>query len=229
MNNDAAKTRAGLILAAFVAGLLIVAVLRYQDVHLDDPPALAARATLLYVLFTVFAIVALLRIGVPFRRLGFAVPINPFRAVALALLGIAILQASSWLLEPMWERLFGAGRDLGRFGDVAGSLEAAVRLLFVSWVVAAFGEEIAFRIVLMRSIAWVLGDSRLAYLIALVVQAVVFGLIHAYQGPTGIASTMISGLVFGSLVLAGRGSVWPAVLAHGGNNTIGILRLYAGV
>ncbi len=229
MSSDAAKTRAGIILAAFIVGLLAVAVLRYWDVHLDDPPAIAGRATLLYVLFTVFAIVALIRTGVPFRRFGFAVPISPLRAVALALVGIAILQASSWLLEPVWERLFGAGRDLGRFSDVAGSLEATARLLFFSWVVAAFGEEIAFRIVLMRSIAWVLGDSRRALGIALVVQTVVFGLIHAYQGPTGIASTMVSGLVFGSLVLAGRGSIWPAVLAHGGNNTIGILRLYAGV
>jgi membrane protease YdiL (CAAX protease family) len=39
---------------------------------------------------------------------------------------------------------------------------------------------------------------------------------------------MVNGLVYGTAVFAARGSVWPAVLAHGGANTIGILTLYAG-
>jgi membrane protease YdiL (CAAX protease family) len=78
----------------------------------------------------------------------------------------------------------------------------------------------------MRGISYALGDDRKALLIALVVQAIVFGLIHAYQGPAGIASSAISGLVFGGLTLAARGSIWPAVLAHGLNNTIGIMEVY---
>ena len=154
--------------------------------------------------------------------------VPPLKAIALGLAGIAILQASSWLLTPLWEWLFGAGRDLERFSDVDGSVAATVQLLVFSWLFAAFGEEIAFRIVLMRSVAWLLGDTRVAFALALVVQTVVFGLVHSYQGPAGVAGTMFSGLVFGALVLAGRGSIWPAALAHGGNNTIGILGLYLG-
>ena len=34
------------------------------------------------------------------------------------------------------------------------------------------------------------------------------------------------GLVFGSLTLAVRGSIWPAALAHVSNNSIGIVSLY---
>ena len=55
-----------------------------------------------------------------------------------------------------------------------------------------------------------------------------FGLIHAYQGPTGIVSSATSGLVFGAITLVGRWSIWPAAIAHGVNNTIGILSLYRG-
>jgi membrane protease YdiL (CAAX protease family) len=31
------------------------------------------------------------------------------------------------------------------------------------------------------------------------------------------------------VTLLGRGSIWPAAIAHGGNNTIGILAIYYGV
>lgn len=55
-----------------------------------------------------------------------------------------------------------------------------------------------------------------------------FGLIHAYQGPAGIAGSTVSGLVFGTVTIAGRWSIWPAAFAHGTNNTIGIIALYYG-
>ena len=217
-----------MLLAAYAAGFLLVALLRYWDVHLEDPPAIAGSASAFYVALTVFGVIAFTRLGVPFRRVGFGIPIHPLRALGLGLAGIAVLQLSGWLLAPVWEFLFGAGRDLDRFSDVEGSLAAMMQLLVLSWLFAAFGEEIAFRIILMRSVASLLGDTRRAFGIALIVQAIVFGLIHAYQGPAGVAGSTVSGLVFGALVLAGRGSIWPAVLAHGGNNTIGIVRLYLG-
>ena len=216
------------LVAAYAGGFLLVGLLRYWQVHLDDPPAVARYATALYIAITVLGIVAFTRLGVPFRRVGFGIAIHPLRAIGLGLAGVAVLQASGWLLEPVWEWLFGADRDLDRFSDLGGSAAATAKLLVFSWVFAAFGEEVAFRIVLMRAVAWLLGDTRPAIAIALIVQAVVFGLVHSYQGTTGIVSSAVNGLVFGALVLAGRGSIWPAALAHGGNNTIGIVRLYLG-
>jgi membrane protease YdiL (CAAX protease family) len=136
------------------------------------------------------------------------------------------MQLLGWLLGPVWEQMFGAGRDLSRFSEISGSPDALIKLLILNWSVAAVGEELAFRIVLMRGIAFALGDSRMAIVVALIVQAVVFGLIHSYQGPAGVAGSMISGLVFGALTLAARGSIWPAALAHGSNNTIGIMQVY---
>jgi len=201
--------------------------LRFLDLRSDDPPAVAAYATLIYIGLTVFSAILLIRAGVPIRRLGFTMAVPPWKVVALALLGVAVLQLGGALLTPVWEHAFGSGRDLTRFSDVVDSPGALAQLLLLNWTVAAFGEELAFRIVLMRGIAYALGDGRKALAIALVLQAIVFGLVHSYQGPAGIAGSAFSGLVFGGLTLAARWSIWPAAIAHGLNNTIGIMEVYA--
>jgi len=216
------------IVTFFGVGLLVVAALRFLDVRSDDPPAVAAYATLIYIGLTVFASISLIRYGVPIRRLGFVMTVRVWKIIALALLGVAALQLSGWLLTPVWEQVFGAGRDLTRFSSVAGSPAALAQLLALNWTVAAFGEELAFRIVLMRGIAYALGDDQKAFAIALVLQAIVFGLVHSYQGPAGIVGTATNGLIYGALTLAARGSIWPAAIAHGLNNSIGILEVYGG-
>ena len=160
------------------------------------------------------------------KRLGFGPAFRPVRFLALAAIGVGLIQLLGLVLEPLFERVLGQTRDLLRFSDVAGSPSALAKLMLLNWTVAAFGEELAFRIVLMRGIAFALGDSRIAFAVALIAQALLFGLIHAYQGPAGIVGTAINGLVFGSLTLAARGSIWPAAIAHGASNTIGILTLY---
>ncbi|MCR9259464.1 MAG: CPBP family intramembrane metalloprotease [Pseudomonadaceae bacterium] len=216
----------GGIATVFGLGLLLVGALRFYDIQADNPPALAADATLIYIGLTILAAVSLIRTGVPMRRFGFTITLKPWNILALALLGIVMLQLSGAWLTPVWDHLFSSERDLTRFSNVSGSPAALAQLLILNWTVAAFGEELAFRIVLMRSIAYALGGDRRAFAIALVLQALVFGCIHAYQGPTGIASSAINGLIYGGLTLAARGSIWPAALAHGLSNTTGIMEVY---
>lgn len=200
----------------FILGLLGMAALRYLESGVATPG---------YVVLTILCAIILQRNGVSLNRFGFATPPR-LRMLALALLGIAFLQVLDHTVYPLVEQALGVVRDLRRFDGVAGSVSALMTLLFFSWTFAALGEEVAYRVVLMRAIANVLGDSRLAVGVALVMQALIFGIAHAYQGPMGVISSSISGLVFGGLVLSCRGSIWAAFLAHGGNNTIGILLLY---
>ncbi len=214
------------IVAVFGAGLMVSGVLRFYNLHAENPPQLTAYSTVIYIGVTIIAAVLLSRAGLPMKRLGFGPTFRPARYLVLAAIGVGLIQLSGLLLDPISERVFGETRDLARFSDVAGSPSALIKLMALNWTVAAFGEELAFRIVLMRGIAFSLGDSRMAFGIALIVQAVVFGLVHAYQGPAGILGTGINGLIFGGLTLAARGSIWPAAIAHGSSNTIGILGLY---
>jgi membrane protease YdiL (CAAX protease family) len=214
------------IVTLFGVGLVVSGVLRFYDLRAENPPQWTGYSTIIYIAVTVIAAVLLSRVGVPMKRLGFGPTFQPARYLVLAAVGVGFIQLFGLILDPVSERVFGEGRDLARFSDMAGSPTALIKLMALSWTVAAFGEELAFRIVLMRGIAFSLGDSRAAFGIALIVQAIVFGLIHAYQGPAGIIGAGINGLIFGGLTLAARGSIWPAAIAHGSSNTIGILGLY---
>ncbi len=63
-------------------------------------------------------------------------------------------------------------------------------------------------------------------MIAFFLQAVIFGIIHAYQGPAGLAGATLSRLIFGGVVWIAGGSLWPAVIAHDLSNTYGICSLW---
>ena len=208
-------------------GLLFMGALRISTDHQNILTPLAGYATPGYVLITVLFTILLVRAGLPLNRFGFGIRPD-LRQIMLAIAAIAILRVFAVAVNPLIEDLFGGARNLERFSYVEGSVASLVALLITNWTLAAFGEEFAYRIVLMRGISFVLGDSRRGQISALVLQAVMFGLIHAYQGPTGIAGSMFSGLVFGAVTIAARWSIWPAALAHGVNNTIGIIALYHG-
>ena len=220
------KWKVRIVVVFFGAGLILSAVLRYLDQNSQDPPQIAGFATLIYVGITVIAAVILTRIGVPMHGLGFGFNFRPVSYLVLAAMGVGFIQLFGLMIDPLLERFVGEPRNLERFSDIAGSPIALIKLLVLNWTLAAIGEELAFRIVLMRGIAFNLGDSRTAFGIALIAQAILFGAIHAYQGPSGIISSGINGLIFGGLTLAARGSIWPAAIAHGASNTIGILSLY---
>lgn len=215
--------------AGFALAVILVAVIRVVEVRQIDIGLPSGLATLLYVVFTVVFIVMLARAGERMGGFGFRVPIKAWRAISLGVLGIALLQISAHTLHPLIDAALGTSRDLGRFAGVAGNPEELMRLLVFSWLFAGFGEEIAFRIALMRGLSISFGDDRNARVLALGVQAIIFGLVHLYQGPAGVAGSVISGLVFGAVTLMGRGSIWPAAIAHGGNNTLGLLAIYFGV
>lgn len=207
-------------------GLLFMGALRYSAANPNALTPLAGFATPGYVTITAVFTILMVRAGLPLPRFGFGIP--GVRQIVLAIAAIAFLRLLSVTLGPWIEEIIGGARDLERFADVEGSRGALVSLLIRNWTLAAFGEEFAYRIVLLRGLSFALGDSRRGQILALLLQAVLFGLIHAYQGPAGIAGSAINGLVFGAVTIAGRWSIWPAALAHGTNNTFGILELFQG-
>jgi membrane protease YdiL (CAAX protease family) len=75
-------------------------------------------------------------------------------------------------------------------------------------VAAGVGEELAYRGYVIPVLAVLLGPVGAA-----VVSSVVFGVLHAYQGPLGMARTAALGglLAWGFLA---SGSLWPPIAAH---------------
>ena len=215
------------LLVGLSCGLLFMGALRLSSVHPNILTPLAGYATLGYVLLTVVFTIFLVRVGLQLNHFGFGLRLD-LRQLLLAIVAIAILRVYAVALNPLIEELLGSARNLERFSDVKGSASSLVVLLLTNWTLAAFGEEFAYRIVLMRGISFILHDTSKGQIAAVSIQAIIFGLIHAYQGSTGIVGSTISGLVFGAVTITGRWSIRPAAIAHGTNNTFGIFALYYG-
>ena len=87
------------------------------------------------------------------------------------------------------------------------SAEIAHFVLFS--VNAGFSEELFFRLLLPLLITIVVSNALVAFLAA----AIIFGLVHVYQGWVGVVATTILGLLLSALYL-GTGSIWIAIVAH---------------
>jgi membrane protease YdiL (CAAX protease family) len=139
---------------------------------------------------------------------------------AFLLAGIAQTVATSLLA---WPPL-----DASRYGNLHGNLPRLLILLGVTWTTAAFGEELLFRAYLLTRLEFLLGNTRSASAIAVVLQAVLFGCVHGFQGATGILTTATVGLVFGVAYVRGR-NLWPIMIAHGFVDSFGLVALYLGL
>jgi carboxyl-terminal processing protease len=111
--------------------------------------------------------------------------------------------------------------DISTLWDSGGAQTVLMRQ-----AVVGVAEETLFRGFLLYALVRVWGDSRRGLLAAVVVPALIFGLVHAPQVLAGnpmddtlmtMLNCTVSGLWWGALVLVG-GSLWPGVLLHAASN-----------
>lgn len=162
------------------------------------------------------------------RDYGLKSPSPIWRTALLAVAGIVVAITVSTVTDPIIEAQFGE-TNTSAFVDVKGNLSVYLYLLPFIWLFAAFGEEFFYRGFLMGGVAMLLGGRRIAWTIALIVQAIVFGLGHEYQGVSGMIGTGLYALVFGGLYLVAGRNLWAPALAHGGLDTLGFTLMYLGV
>jgi membrane protease YdiL (CAAX protease family) len=115
------------------------------------------------------------------------------------------------------------------FKTIEGNLPLFVFLLPITWLFAGFGEEVFYRGYIMTRFAQFMGETRIAWIVALFVQAALFGAAHWYQGPTGIVGTAIIGLILGAATLFWGRNLWPAIIAHALIDTLGFTLMYLGL
>ncbi|MEO1642244.1 MAG: type II CAAX endopeptidase family protein [Pseudomonadota bacterium] len=140
--------------------------------------------------------------------------------VAIFALSIAMNAIVQFLLLPA------LGLPVQRTLPDVSTLTLYLIMIGIIWTTNAFGEEMVFRGFLMSRFSTLLGGTRFAWVIAAFVQAVIFGLGHAYQGLAGVIITGFVGLVFGLSYLLSKRNLWPVIIAHGLINTIGMTVLY---
>lgn len=168
--------------------------------------------------------------GITWRAAGLLLPAHWRKLAAIGVAaGIAM-----WLLEffvtmPLLHRVLGYWPDLTDFNGLVGSMKLLVIYLALNWVLAAFGEEMFWRAYALPRAAQFAGSGTRAWVIALVMVNVAFGLAHLYQGPSGIIQATVGGVLLGILYIAtGRNLVAP-ILAHGIGNSIDFTVMYLGL
>ena len=169
--------------------------------------------------------------GPGWREAGLRAPISWGRTVAIGLaVGVGWQIAGSYVAEPVIARLTtGARPDVSQFRTLIGNEAQLAFWLTITWTLAAFAEEIAYRGWIVNRCAEIGHFSRNAWLAGILVSSVLFGAVHAYQGLPGMIATGLTGVVFGATYLATGRNLWAAMIAHGVLDTAGFLMMYAGV
>ena len=177
----------------------------------------------------VFVLVSLFLRQIGLAGIGLS-PLKSWKKTILLGIGVGIILQllSLYVIEPILGKLTGHLPDLSQFAALKGHMQFLLMWLAISWTMAAFGEEIVYRGYFMNRVTDLIGKTRSAWVVSLLLSSILFGLIHHYQGISGMISTGISGLVFGILYIVTKRNLWTAILAHGAYDTVGFLLIYLG-
>lgn len=188
---------------------------------------LAGTAVVLDLLVPTFILLALAGVSLAVRReglasLGLCRPDRPVRMAAqVVALTVGWTLAQLALIMPVLNHVTGDKQDLSDFDKLEGNLGQLALLLALTWTIAAFGEEIAYRGYLPTRVTDLLGTGTAGVVAAVAVSSVLFGLAHTEQGTIGVIVTALDAVFFSVLRLHYR-TVYASIVAHGTNNTIGL-------
>ncbi|WP_168929320.1 CPBP family intramembrane glutamic endopeptidase [Nocardioides sp. GY 10113] len=191
----------------------------------------AAVLVLLDLLVPSLVLLAMAGLSLALRRtgpasLGLVRPGRPWRLAGEMLVAAAVLAlVDVGLVIPALEHVTGERQDTSGFAELQGNLALLAVLLVLSWTLAAFAEEAAFRGYLLTRTVEALGGARWAMPAAILATAVLFAAIHTEQGAVGVVTAGFDGAVLGGLRWW-KGTVWAPVLAHGFDNTIGFVAFF---
>jgi membrane protease YdiL (CAAX protease family) len=151
------------------------------------------------------------------------------RTVLLSL-AVLVVTLAAFVVGSMLAAVLGAGAapaDLGGYDYLRDNLPMLLVALAAVYVVSSFGEEAIYRGFLVTRVAELGGETRSAWGGAVVVSAVVFGLVHFDWGVVGVVQTTLMGLALAAGYLVVRRNLWALVLAHAYLDTLLLVQLYA--
>ncbi|WP_299535685.1 CPBP family intramembrane glutamic endopeptidase [Ulvibacterium sp.] len=133
-----------------------------------------------------------------------------------------------FILIPSISRLTGSTINFSTFNDLQGNLPYALVALVFIWISAAFGEEIIWRGYFMRQFSRIFGEGKISVILNILIFAVLFGMMHSYQGVTGQLITGIIGLFLAVIFQFRKYDLWFNIAVHGFFDTLGLLTIYNG-
>ena len=155
-------------------------------------------------------------------------PFSRFLVIGAAV-GIGMEALELFATQPLLTNLLKQGPNLHEMQALVGNTKILVLALVLTWVLAAFGEEMVWRGYLLNRIADIFRRSKSAWIAAAVFSSLLFGLAHFPQGPTGIIENIIDGGILAAVYFAtGRNLIAP-IIAHGIQDTVDVLLIYFGI
>ena len=125
----------------------------------------------------------------------------------------------------MWA-ITGSAHDLSSFNFLRGDWWAVLRMLGYVWVFAATCEEIIFRGFILRYLIETGGRTRSAVVVvAIILSSAFFGIMHSYQGPSGVLITGVFGAISAGIYLWCGRALLPVILVHGFFDTVSVLAI----
>jgi membrane protease YdiL (CAAX protease family) len=118
-------------------------------------------------------------------------------------------------------------KNTPRENPLLNNLALLIGLLPLMWLVV-IGEEVLFRGLLMNYLVTLFGNNIKAWIIAIIVSAIIFGLGHMGKGPGAAIGSGLGGLAYGIGYYYSRKNLWPVIVAHCAVNTIGFVGAYFG-
>jgi membrane protease YdiL (CAAX protease family) len=152
------------------------------------------------------------------------------RSLPSAALVAVVLFAAVWgtlnYVAPAVARAVGAQSSPSFLAYIRGNFVAFAGWIAIAWIVGALIEELLFRGFLLNAVARAVGHGGVGLGAGVVSQAVLFGLLHLYQGSFGFIMACLFALLYGVAYLVTGRNLWPLVLVHGTWNTVGIVNVY---
>jgi len=163
------------------------------------------------------------------KDVGFTRPSSWKAALMVGVLaGVFIEAFELFVTQPLLARWLGKMPDVSAFDAVHANLKMAIIYVVLIWILAALGEELVYRGYLLNRLAGLLHFTRTAWVVSLIVVAVVFGSSHIGQGATGMLENIWDGLLLGALYLACGRNLTAVIVAHGITDTMDLLLMYLG-
>ncbi len=164
-----------------------------------------------------------------FTQMGFVPPENWPNTVLLGLVvGTGLSFLSIIVIQPLFEYLTKRRHDVSIVESVRGNPKKLITWLVVTWTLVAFGEEILFHGFLISQLIKLAETGMIALVMNVVLNSIIFGLAHAYQGRSGAWSTGIIGACLCACYILSGYNLWLPIFVHGAIDTVELILMSRG-
>ena len=116
--------------------------------------------------------------------------------------------------------------DMSSYNFLSGNLPMLLLALTGVFIASSFGEELVYRGFLMTQIAKITGENKHAWVLAVVISSIVFGLVHYDWGLMGIVQTTFMGAALALSWLKANKNLWVVIFAHAYMDFILMMQMY---